>query len=87
MEDMPWRAQANLIQATCCLDSLLGRLVGQSANSASKGATDSHMQQPHGVTFDAAGVIINGVLPIHPPAVAGAEEKVHACKAKFGDQG
>ena len=84
---MPWRAQANLIQATCCLDSLLGRLVGQCANSASKGATDSHMQQPHGVTFDAAGVIINGVLPIYPPAVAGAEEKVHTCKAKFGDQG
>jgi hypothetical protein len=75
VEDMPWRAQANLIQATCCLDTLLGRLVGHTA-STSEGATDSQ-QQPHGVTFDAAGVIIDGVLPIHPPAVAGAKEKVH----------
>lgn len=73
MEDMPWRAQANLIQATCCLDTLLGRL-----GTSGEGATDlePHLQQPHGLMFDAAGVIIDGVLPIHPPAVAGAEEKV-----------
>ena len=81
---MPWRAQANLIQASCCLDSLLRRLEGQSANSASKGATNSQL---HGLTFDAAGVIIDGVLPIHLPAVAGAEGKVHTCRAKLGDQG
>jgi hypothetical protein len=73
VEDMPWRAQANLIQATCCLDTLLGRLVGHTAN-ASEGATDVN---PRRVTFDTAGVIIDGVLPIHPPAVAGAKEKVH----------
>ena len=84
---MPWRAQANLIQASCCLGSLLGRLEGQSSNSASKGPTDSHLKQHHGVTFDVAGVIIDGVLPIHSPAVAGAEGKVHTCRVKLGDQG
>ena len=76
---MPWRAQANLILATCCLDTLLGRLNG--AGDREEGATELethlHLRQPHGVTFDAAGVIIDGVIPIHPPALPGAEEKVH----------
>ena len=76
MEDMPWRAQANLIQATCCLDTLLGRLIGHSASEGATGV-EPHLQQRHGLTFDAAGVIIDGVLPIHPPMVAGADEKVN----------
>ena len=69
---MPWRSQANLIQATCYLDTLLGRL-GHSEVSTD---TEPHLHQPHGLTFDAVGVIIDGVLPIHPPVLAGAEAKV-----------
>ena len=76
VEDMPWRAQANLIQAACFLDTLLGRLVGHSASDERATDLEPHLQQPHRLTFDAAGVIIDGVVPIHPPAVAGAEGKV-----------
>lgn len=66
-EELPWRSQANLIQSICHLDVLLGRLPVSHANVQ----LEPHPQRPNGLTFDAAGVIIDGVLPIHPPMVAG----------------
>ena len=70
-EELPWRSQANLIQATCHLDMLLGRLGVAEATIES----EPHPQQPHGLTFDAAGVIIDRVLPLYSPVVAGAGDK------------
>ena len=75
---MPWRSQANLIQAKCHLDALLGRLQCPSNEQGSTRTTAEPQQhQSHQLRFDTAGVIIDGVLPIHPPVIAGAEEKVH----------
>ena len=62
LQELPWRAQANLIQASCYLDQLEKRLTGLRSEEA-------HSQPP--LTFDAAGVIIDGVLPVYERAVAG----------------
>ena len=74
-EELPWRSQANLIMATCHLDMLLGRLGVSHVTTE----MEPHLQRPDGVTFDKAGVIIDGVLPIHPPVIPGARgnKKVH----------
>ena len=78
-EELPWRSQANLILSTCHLDVLLGRLPVDQANAL----LEPHLQRPHGLTFDAAGVIIDGVLPIHPPMVAGTRGgKVNLCSVQ-----
>ena len=74
-EDMPWRSQANLIQAVCYLDQLLGRLGNNSETTVD---VEPQVHQPSGLTFDVAGVIIDGVLPTHPPAIAGVGRKVNS---------
>ena len=63
LQELPWRAQANLIQASCYLDQLEKRLPGLKSEEA-------HSRPPP-LTFDAAGVIMDGVLPVYERAVAG----------------
>lgn len=65
--EMPWRVQANLIQATCCLELLDKRMAG---NLKREGDTE----EIFGLSFDTAGVLIDGVIPIHPQSLAGHVE-------------
>lgn len=60
--ELPWRAQANIIQASCYLEGLVKEIT-----------TFSNKPQPRecSQTFDTAGVIIDGVVPIYSPALSG----------------
>ena len=65
--ELPWRVQANLIQATCCMELLNKRMVG---NVKKEGVTEEIL----GLSFDTAEFLIDGVIPIHPQALAGQVE-------------
>ena len=67
--ERPWRTQANIIQATCHLESLEKRLAVLSVPGG----------QPVGPTFDSAGVIIEGVVPVYNKALAGANVSMSVC--------
>ena len=64
--ERPWRTQANIIQATCRLESLEKRLAVLSVPGG----------QPVGPTFDSAGVIVEGVVPVYRKALAGTNVSV-----------
>ncbi len=63
--ELPWRAQANILSATCHLESLCRRLVASVGGSGC------------GPTLDQAGTLIEGVVPVYSNALAGT--KVHKC--------
>ena len=44
---------------------------------------EPHLYQPPGLTFDTAGVIIEGVLPTHPPVMAGARVTTKVYRRHF----
>ena len=83
-EELPWRSQANLLLATCCLDRLLGKPSHGGSGGGSEGGSGEGSGggrggeneakpsvQPNRLRFDTAGVIINGVIPVHPDALPG----------------
>ncbi len=57
--ELPWRAQANIISATCHLESLCGRLTGGGGGC--------------GLTLDQAGCLIEGAVPVYTNALAGTK--------------
>lgn len=63
--ELPWRAQANIISATCHLESLCRRLGSCVGGSGC------------GLTLDQAGSLIEGAVPVYNNALAGT--KVSQC--------
>ena len=81
-EELPWRSQANLLLATCCLDGLLRKLSGGRSGEGGGGeGVESAARtsvQPHWLRLDTTGVIIDGVIPDHPDTLPGQPCKVSA---------
>ena len=71
-EELPWRSQANVLMAGCYLHSLLGR-AGRGVGCE---GGECVIQLPS-LLFDAAGVLIEGVIPAHKDSIPGLKNKVH----------
>ena len=71
-EELPWRSQANVLMAGCYLHSLLGRAGRGVGCEGGEGV----IQLPS-LLFDAAGVLIEGVIPAHKDSIPGLKNKVH----------
>lgn len=67
-EELPWRSQANLLLGTSCLDLLLSRLGG--AEGAEQEGEELAVPQEW-LRFEAAEVMIEGVIPVHAESLPG----------------
>lgn len=85
LEEYPWRSQANLLLASCHLNQALGRLrleCGDGKAAAAKDAKDAKEEQEgqkllrNALRLESTGIIIDGVIPQYPQALAGAVKKV-----------
>ncbi len=79
-EELPWRSQANIILANCYLNHVLVRLreeVKKLEELEKKEKTPpSRDESGEGLRFEFTGVIIEGLIPVFPPSLAGLGSKV-----------
>ena len=76
-EELPWRAQANLVYASCYLNQVLGRLRSEKSESIEESLQGGKLPR-NGLGFESVGLIIDGVIPSFPEAMAGMGRKVPA---------
>lgn len=69
-----------MLMSNCYLHQLLGRLKADDVEGRVQGEERSRRGMDrggdHGLRFDLTGVIIEGVIPMFPPSLAGQGNKV-----------
>ena len=75
-EEQPWRSQGNVLLATCYLNQVLSRLKEAcQVEEVKEGEERDMLPSPdllvNGLRFDSAGVMIEGVIPVFSPSLAG----------------
>ena len=77
-EELPWRAQANLLLSNCYLCRVFGQLKALCGGDEGEGRVEQGLlaRGDHKMRFDSIGIIVEGVVPVFAPAIAGQGNQV-----------